>query len=253
MIIFISHIFFITQLIAFDTTCGMNTKLIRFTFGQEIVCELTSETDESITIKNSLAGVMTNQGSMAFVPFIPLMDKGEGAVFLIDSGMPGETEPMVNIFLDKCKQEGFRNMLKNQFVKYNDACIDSFVKGDFKGFCAKIAEHFPQKVRNIIDQSDFSNAYLWKTKDFNLLPYFGKHNIVLVGDAAHLTLPFTSSGVNFAITDALLLVDLLEKHNDFKLLNKDYYEQRAEEVAKTIELGRILKNQFLNNDDGIKF
>jgi len=124
----------------------------------------------------------------------------------------------------------------------------SKTKGDFKGFCAKIAEHFPQKVRNIIDQSDFSNAYLWKTKDFNLLPYFGKHNIVLVGDAAHLTLPFTSSGVNFAITDALLLVDLLEKHNDFKLLNKDYYEQRAEEVAKTIELGRILKNQFLNND-----
>ena len=60
----------------------MNTKLIRFTFGQEIVCELTSETDESITIKNSLVGVMTNQGSMAFVPFIPLMDKGKDEVMI---------------------------------------------------------------------------------------------------------------------------------------------------------------------------
>ncbi|MCK5782391.1 MAG: mevalonate kinase [Flavobacteriales bacterium] len=62
---------------------------------------------------------------------IPDMNEGKGAVFLIDSGMPGETEPMVNIFMEKCKHEGFRNMLKEQFVKYNDACIQSFVKGEF--------------------------------------------------------------------------------------------------------------------------
>ena len=62
---------------------------------------------------------------------IPDMVGGKGAVFLLDSGMPGETEPMVNIFMDKCKQEGFRNMLKDQFIKYNDACIQSFIKGEF--------------------------------------------------------------------------------------------------------------------------
>jgi mevalonate kinase len=53
-----------------------------------------------------------------------------GAVFLLNSGMPGETQPMVEIFMEKLKEEGFRNMLKNQFVKYNDACIQAFVKGD---------------------------------------------------------------------------------------------------------------------------
>jgi mevalonate kinase len=63
---------------------------------------------------------------------VPVMTQGNGAVFLIDSGMPGETEPMVNIFMDKCKNEGFRTMLKDQFIKYNDACINSFVKGEFK-------------------------------------------------------------------------------------------------------------------------
>ncbi|MCK5782767.1 MAG: mevalonate kinase, partial [Flavobacteriales bacterium] len=62
---------------------------------------------------------------------IPDMISGNGAVFLLDSGTPGETEPMVNIFMEKCKNEGFRTMLKDQFVKYNDACIDSFVKGEF--------------------------------------------------------------------------------------------------------------------------
>jgi len=62
---------------------------------------------------------------------IPDMSTGKGAVFLLDSGTPGETEPMVNIFMEKCKNEGFRTMLKDQFIKHNDACINSFVKGEF--------------------------------------------------------------------------------------------------------------------------
>lgn len=57
---------------------------------------------------------------------------GEGAIFLLDSGQPGETEPMVNIFMEKCKQQGFRKMLKEQFVKYNDECIKSFLDMNFK-------------------------------------------------------------------------------------------------------------------------
>jgi mevalonate kinase len=63
---------------------------------------------------------------------IPNFEPGKGAIFLINSGQPGETQPMVSIFLEKMKNEGFRNMLKNQFVKYNDACIQSFLKGDIR-------------------------------------------------------------------------------------------------------------------------
>src|SRR5690606_10028878 len=33
----------------------------------------------------------------------------KGAVFLLDSGMTGETAPMVQIFMEKMKQEGFRS------------------------------------------------------------------------------------------------------------------------------------------------
>lgn len=57
---------------------------------------------------------------------------GKGAVFLLDSGVVGETAPMVSIFMDNMKQEGFRNMLKNQFIKYTDACVEDFLKGDVK-------------------------------------------------------------------------------------------------------------------------
>ena len=57
---------------------------------------------------------------------------GKGGVFLLDSGMVGETAPMVGIFMEKMKQEGFRNMLKDQFIKHTDACVDDFLKGDLK-------------------------------------------------------------------------------------------------------------------------
>ena len=57
---------------------------------------------------------------------------GKGAVFLIDSGVVGETAPMVSIFMENMKQEGFRNMLKDQFIKHTDACVDDFLKGDIR-------------------------------------------------------------------------------------------------------------------------
>ena len=63
---------------------------------------------------------------------IPAFQEGKGAIFLLNSGQPGETQPMVNIFMEKLKEEGFRKMLKEQFTKYNDACIKSFLKGDIK-------------------------------------------------------------------------------------------------------------------------
>lgn len=58
--------------------------------------------------------------------------EGKGAVFLIDSGIIGETAPMVSLFMENMKQEGFRNMLKTQFIKHTDACVDDFLKGDIK-------------------------------------------------------------------------------------------------------------------------
>ena len=57
---------------------------------------------------------------------------GKGAVFLLDSGMTGETAPMVRIFMEKMKQDGFRKMIKDKFIKYTDACVEDFLKGDIK-------------------------------------------------------------------------------------------------------------------------
>ncbi len=58
--------------------------------------------------------------------------EGKGAIFLLNTGNPGETQPLVNWFLEKLKHDGFRTMVKEQFVKYNDECIKAFLHGDYK-------------------------------------------------------------------------------------------------------------------------
>lgn len=58
--------------------------------------------------------------------------EGKGAVFLLDSGIIGETAPMVGIFMENMKQEGFRKMLKDQFIKHTDACVEDFLNGNIK-------------------------------------------------------------------------------------------------------------------------
>lgn len=65
---------------------------------------------------------------------------GKGGVFLIDSGLVGETAPMVQIFMENMKQEGFRKMLKDKFVKHTDACVDDFLNGDVKSLFTNIKQ-----------------------------------------------------------------------------------------------------------------
>tara|TARA_X000000950_G_C13921526_1_gene663829 strand:+ start:25194 stop:26117 length:924 start_codon:yes stop_codon:yes gene_type:complete len=65
---------------------------------------------------------------MVGLPNTPKENKG--AIFLLDSGKPSETQPMIHIFMQKMKEEGFRKMLKTQFKKYNDACIQALLNGN---------------------------------------------------------------------------------------------------------------------------
>lgn len=65
---------------------------------------------------------------------LPVQKEGKGAIFLIDSGEVGETGPMVQIFFEKMKTEGFRKTLKEEFIRYNNACIDHFLKKDMNPF-----------------------------------------------------------------------------------------------------------------------
>jgi mevalonate kinase len=71
---------------------------------------------------------------------IPSQKAGKGAVFLLDSEIVGETEPMVTVFMEKMKNEGFRSMLKDEFTKHTDACIDDFLNADIKSLFGNVKQ-----------------------------------------------------------------------------------------------------------------
>lgn len=99
--------------------------------------------------------------------------EGKGAVFLLDSGMVGETAPMVQIFMENLKDQGFRRMLQSQFVKHTDACVDDFLKGDIKSLFSNtkklskvVLNHFkpmiPENFHHIWKKGIESNDYYLK-------------------------------------------------------------------------------------------
>ncbi|WP_431133801.1 mevalonate kinase family protein [Psychroserpens mesophilus] len=99
--------------------------------------------------------------------------EGKGAVFLLDSGIIGETAPMVRIFMENMKQEGFRSMLKDQFIKHTDACVEDFLKGDVKSLFKNtkqlskvVLNHFkpmiPQQFHELWKKGIETNEYYLK-------------------------------------------------------------------------------------------
>ncbi|MCZ2085429.1 MAG: mevalonate kinase [Flavobacteriales bacterium] len=104
---------------------------------------------------------------------VPASHEGKGAIFLIDSGMTGETGPMVQIFFEKMKTEGFRKTMKEEFIRYNNACIDAFLKKEMtplfrnlKSLSVWAYEHFkpmiPESIYNAWKKGLDTNAYYLK-------------------------------------------------------------------------------------------
>ena len=104
---------------------------------------------------------------------IPSQKEGKGAVFLLDSQQVGETEPMVSIFMNKMKNEGFRKMLNEDFAKYTDACIDDFLHGNVKSLFGNVKQlskvvltnfkpMIPKAFHKLWQQGIDTNAYYLK-------------------------------------------------------------------------------------------
>ncbi|MEY2650460.1 MAG: mevalonate kinase family protein [Schleiferiaceae bacterium] len=105
------------------------------------------------------------------MPSLP--SDGRGGIFLLNSGAPGETQPMVQIFMDKLKEEGFRRLMTEQFKKYNDACVSAFLDGktdvllrELKKLSGLVLENFgpmiPNDYHSLWQKGIDTNAYYLK-------------------------------------------------------------------------------------------
>lgn len=98
---------------------------------------------------------------------------GNGAVFLMDSGKIGSTAPMVSIFMDQMKKDGFRKIINEKFIKHTNLCVDDFLKGDLKSLfdntkklSKTVLDNFkpmiPKEFHNVWKKGIENNSYFLK-------------------------------------------------------------------------------------------
>ena len=58
---------------------------------------------------------------------VPDFEGNKGTIFLLNTNRPRRTEPLVNLFLEKCKNPIFMKAFEQELVLSNDKCIHAFL------------------------------------------------------------------------------------------------------------------------------
>lgn len=87
---------------------------------------------------------------------IPTYESGEGSIFLINTGRARRTEPLVNLFLEKCSSKDFTYLCDRVLAPMTNRCIDSFLGNDIENLFENMRElsifqfeHFKPMIPNL--------------------------------------------------------------------------------------------------------
>lgn len=64
----------------------------------------------------------------------------EGAIFLVDTGKPGSTQPLVNLFFEKCEDNEYERRVREELIPLNNKCINSLLEGQNQVFFQTLHE-----------------------------------------------------------------------------------------------------------------
>jgi len=123
---------------------------------------------------------------------------------------------------------------------------DSSVQGKIN-FANNTLHHWPNPIQQLIKCTDFSRSHIAKSSYLEPLERYHRNNVVLLGDAAHALLPFTSQGVNAAIEDAIELAKILSKSKKgfLNVALEHYSVMRKPILEQFLRQGIALQEEFL--------
>jgi mevalonate kinase len=82
--------------------------------------------------------LLINPGHGITTVSLPAKISEEGGFFLIDTGKPGKTGPLVKLFFNRCKDEDFLWRIKNEMIPYTNGCIQALINGDKETFLRQL-------------------------------------------------------------------------------------------------------------------
>jgi len=87
---------------------------------------------------------------------MPSFEKGKGGIFLLSTGRPRRTEPLVNLFLEKCKDREFESLCQNTLIPSTNNCIECLLEGqiaklwrEFENLSLFQYKHFLPMIPNL--------------------------------------------------------------------------------------------------------
>ena len=87
---------------------------------------------------------------------------GLGAIFLIDTGAPGNTQPLVNLFLDKYKQSRFKKRVHSELINYNNACVSGIVEGSIDKLFGNLKNLSAFQLERMNQMIPYKFQHLWE-------------------------------------------------------------------------------------------
>nr|WP_321451385.1 mevalonate kinase [uncultured Carboxylicivirga sp.] len=82
-------------------------------------------------LKHPLVLQNKQQISSVGIPRKDILD--DDAIFLINSGKPGKTAPLVKLFMDKVKDSNYLKAIEEKMIPLTNFCIESMLIGDLNG------------------------------------------------------------------------------------------------------------------------
>jgi mevalonate kinase len=97
----------------------------------------------------------------------------QGAIFLINSGKPGKTAPLVKYFLENYKEEAYKDAIDNELIPLNNKLIGTLLEGKGQEFFSLLnqlssfqLQHFdkmiPEAIREIWQEGIKNKKYFLK-------------------------------------------------------------------------------------------
>lgn len=103
----------------------------------------------------------------------------------------------------------------------------------FQSACKPLAEILAAKIK----------WTTWPALDFAPTPIWSKNRTVLIGDAAHASLPYLAQGAAMALEDACVLSNAIQSNNElesaFQNFTKSRYKRASAIQKKSRQLGKI--------------
>lgn len=125
---------------------------------------------------------------------------------------------------------------------------------ELRAFVTRLVAQAPEPMASYLRLADFSTAHLWRPIDADLAAGQCGTNAVIVGDAAHPLLPFTSQGVGAALEDAVILADavglVVDSPHLLPRTLAGFAGDRTRDLAGYVDGGRLILANFLGATDG---